>query len=102
MTDLKYLNGQVALINHTPDDNRTNISIRLANAGATIVINVPAMEQIEEVIGKYKKYGIRVIGCSFDVTNKANAREKIQLIEREAGPVNIFINMPEDIRSSII
>lgn len=95
MTSLKYLKDQVILIDYSPEDNRTDISIRLAQAGVTIVINTVDSKKAEEIINKYKKNGIKVFVYSFDTTNKVVVKEKIQMIEKEIGPIKMLINMPE-------
>lgn len=86
------LSGKTALVTGGTHGLGMAIAKGLAGAGAKIVINDIFPEKLEQAAKEYKKDGIDVETYQFDVTDDDAAKEFIEKIEKEVGPIDILVN----------
>lgn len=86
------LSGKVALITGATHGLGMAMAKALGKAGATLVINGNTPEKMKNALETYKKEGLKVHGFLFDVTNETLAKENVEKIEKEIGPIDILIN----------
>ena len=72
----------------------------LGDAGAELVVNGTTPSRMEEALATYENEGYSVRGFLFDVTDEASAREQVDKIESEIGPIDILVNNAGIIRRS--
>lgn len=92
MLNLFDLSGKVALVTGATHGLGMAMAKALANAGATLVVNGNTPQKMEHALSTYAADGVQAKGFLFDVTNEAQARENIERIEREVGPIAILVN----------
>jgi len=90
--NLFSLVGKTALITGSSRGLGYVIAKGLGLAGAKIVLNGRNEERLEKAVNQLKKEGFNVDGYSFDITKKQEIDEKISLIEKETGSIDILIN----------
>lgn len=64
----------------------------LAEAGAKLIINGTTPSRMEEAVEEYESEGHKVHSFIFDVTNEEKAREHVDKVEEEIGPIDILVN----------
>ncbi|WP_421775274.1 gluconate 5-dehydrogenase [Gracilimonas sp.] len=64
----------------------------LGDAGAELIINGTTPERMEKALEEYRSEGYTVHGFIFDVTDEAKAKEHVEKIEKEIGPIDILVN----------
>jgi gluconate 5-dehydrogenase len=64
----------------------------LASAGATLIINDLSEEKLETARQQYAQSGIQAACYRFDVTQDAEVKSAIDIIEQEVGPIDILVN----------
>lgn len=64
----------------------------LAAAGAKLIINGTTPSRMKKAVVAYKKEGFEVHDFIFDVTDEDEAKEHVDKIENEIGPIDILVN----------
>ncbi|MEX2603138.1 MAG: gluconate 5-dehydrogenase [Gracilimonas sp.] len=64
----------------------------LAEAGAELIINGTTPEKMDRALEEYRSEGHTVHGFIFDVTDEEKAKEHVDKIEKEIGPIDILVN----------
>jgi len=64
----------------------------LSLAGAKIILNGRDEEKLNKAVFRMKQYGSDVCGYAFDITKQQEIEEKISLIEKNIGSIDILIN----------
>ena len=88
------LNGQVALVTGSRRGLGKAIAMRLAEAGADIVINdiVPGQEEAEATAAEIRAMGRRAIALCGDVSKSEDATALIEKAWAEMGKIDILVN----------
>jgi gluconate 5-dehydrogenase len=86
------LTGKTALVTGGTHGLGMAISLGLANAGATIVINDLSEEKLAAAKKDYAEKGVNVHTYKFNVTDEAQVKEAVAKIEKELGPIDILVN----------
>lgn len=87
------LKGKVALVTGSTHGLGMAMTVGLAKAGATIIVNGnSSQEKIDKAIKYYESVGINAKGYKFNVTDEVAVKEAIEKIEREIGPIDILVN----------
>ncbi len=92
MNSLFDLSGKRALITGGTHGLGMAMAKGLAEAGAELIINGTTPSRMEDAVAEYESEGYKVHSYIFDVTNDANAKENVDKIESEVGPIDILIN----------
>ena len=90
--NLFSLSGKTALITGSSRGLGYIMAKGLGSVGAKIVLNGRNEERLEKAVNQLKKEGFNVDGYSFDITKKQEIDEKISLIEKKIGSIDILIN----------
>jgi len=90
--ELFNLSGKNALITGSGQGLGLTIARGLGKAGASIALNDINEERLNKAVSILSKEGITVYGCLFDVTNKRQIQQKISILEKELGPIDILFN----------
>jgi gluconate 5-dehydrogenase len=64
----------------------------LAEAGAELIINGTTPSRMEEAVEEYESEGYKVHSFIFDVTKEDKAKEHVNKVEKEIGPIDILVN----------
>jgi 3-oxoacyl-[acyl-carrier protein] reductase len=88
------LTGKTALITGSARGIGKAIALRLANAGADIVINdIPAAaETMEETAGEIRALGRRALTVTADVSSSADVNSMVDTVIKEWGKIDILVN----------
>lgn len=88
------LTGQVALVTGSRRGLGKSIAMRLAEAGADIVINdiLPGQEEAEATAAEIRAMGRRAIAICGDVSKSEDATNLIETAWKEMGKVDILVN----------
>jgi len=86
------LTGKVALITGSYQGLGLAIARGLGQAGARIVLNGRNEEKVQKAISALSGEGLQVTGCSFDVSDAAQIRQRIPPLEKEVGQIDILVN----------
>lgn len=86
------LSGKIALITGSSQGIGFAIARGLGQAGATIILNGRDEERLNRAVSTLSGEGLKVFGYSFDVTDSNQIDQKISIIEREVGPIDILVN----------
>ena len=92
MNSLFDLNGKRALITGGTHGLGMAMARGLAEAGAELIINGTTPSRMEDAVAEYESEGYKVHSYIFDVTNDAKAKENVDKIESQVGPIDILIN----------
>jgi len=92
MNSLFDLSGKRALITGGTHGLGMAMARGLAEAGAELIINGTTPSRMEDAVAEYESDGYKVHSYIFDVTNDAGAKENVDKIESEVGPIDILIN----------
>jgi gluconate 5-dehydrogenase len=92
MNTLFDLQGKRALVTGATHGLGMAMAAGLAEAGADIIVNGTTPERMDKALDTYKKQGHHARGFIFDVTNEDKAKEHIDHIENEIGPIDILVN----------
>ncbi len=90
--ELFDLKGKVALTTGGTHGLGMSMTIALAKAGATIIINDVSAEKLEQAVKDYAAQGYKAHAYKFDVTDEKQVMEAIAKIEKEIGPIDILVN----------
>lgn len=86
------LAGKTALITGAARGLGLGYAQGLAAAGARVILSDVNHEQLREAVAGFQQQGIGCHGYRLDVTDDANVRQTIELIEEEIGPIDILVN----------
>lgn len=68
------------------------MTVALARAGATVVVNDTLQEKLDAAVVKYAEQGVKAHAYRFDVTKESEVVPALDLIEQEVGPIHILVN----------
>lgn len=86
------IQNRVALITGSASGIGKQTARRIAEAGATVVINDIAPEIVEKTVAEFKNDGLSAIGKVADISKKAAVDQMIQETVKELGGIDILIN----------
>ncbi|MDM1550434.1 gluconate 5-dehydrogenase [Empedobacter falsenii] len=86
------LSGKIALITGGTHGLGLAMAEGLAQAGAELVITSTTPSKLEEALQYYKSKGFTTTGYIFDVTDQLEAKEQVELIEKNHGQIDILVN----------
>lgn len=86
------LSGRVALVTGSSKGLGLAMAAGLAGAGATVVLNARNAMAVDEAVGRLKTEKLKVLGCSFDVTDSRQVNRSIRQIADELGAIDILVN----------
>ncbi|WP_320053785.1 gluconate 5-dehydrogenase [uncultured Acetobacteroides sp.] len=86
------LTGKVALVTGATHGLGMAMTVALARAGATVVVNDALQEKLDTAVVKYAEQGIKAHAYRFDVTKESEVIPALDLIEKEVGPIHILVN----------
>jgi len=86
------IQNRVALITGSASGIGKQTARRIAEAGATVVINDIAPEIVEKTVAEFKNDGLSAIGKVADISKKAAVDQMIQETVKELGKIDILIN----------
>jgi gluconate 5-dehydrogenase len=92
MGDMFSLNGRVAWVTGASHGIGFAIAKALHAAGATVVFNGRAREQVDKGLEAYRAAGIAARGYVCDVTDEIAVNATAARIEQEVGVVDILVN----------
>ncbi len=68
------------------------MTVALARAGATVVVNDTLQEKLDAAVVKYAEQGVKAHAYRFDVTKESEVVPALDLMEKEVGPIHILVN----------
>ena len=86
------LEGRVALITGSSQGIGFALARGLAEHGATVIINGRDRGKVDQAVTLLEDDGHKVFASAFDVTNAAEVRAAIEMIEEEIGALDILVN----------
>ena len=86
------LAGKVAIVTGSGQGIGKAIAVRLADAGAAVVVNGRDAEKIQNVVNEIRTAGGRAIGRAADVSKRSDVRELVEAAQNELGQVDILVN----------
>ena len=86
------IQNRVALITGSASGIGKQTARRMAEAGATVVINDIALEIVEKTVAEFKSDGLSAIGKVADISKKAAVDQMIQETANELGGIDILVN----------
>lgn len=86
------LQGRIALITGSSQGIGFALARGLAEHGATVIINGRDRGKVDQAVTLLEDDGHKVFASAFDVTNAAEVRAAIELIEEEIGALDILVN----------
>jgi 3-oxoacyl-[acyl-carrier protein] reductase len=87
------LAGKVALVTGASRGIGAAAAIRLAQAGAGVVVNYHQNKQAaEKIVGQITATGSRSMAFQADVTRREEIEHMVQVSARELGPIDILVN----------
>ena len=92
MSNLFDLSGKRAFVTGATHGLGMAMAKGLGDAGAELIINGTTPERMEKALEEYRSDGYTVHGFIFDVTDEAKAKEHVDKIEKEIGPIDILVN----------
>lgn len=92
MSSLFDLSGKRAFVTGGTHGLGMAMAKGLAEAGAELIINGTTPEKMERALEEYRSDGYTVHGFIFDVTDEAKAKEHVDKVEDEIGPIDILVN----------
>jgi gluconate 5-dehydrogenase len=92
MKNLFDLTGRLALITGSSQGIGYALAEGLAQHGAEVIINGRTPESVKRAVASLKDQGLSAHAAIFDVTSKDAAKEGIDAIEADIGPLDILIN----------
>ena len=92
MSSLFDLSGKRAFVTGATHGLGMAMAKGLAEAGAELIINGTTPDKMERSLDEYRSEGHTVHGFIFDVTDETKAREHVDKVEDEIGPIDILVN----------
>lgn len=92
MSTLFDLSGKRAFVTGATHGLGMAMAKGLAEAGAELIINGTTPSRMEEAVEEYESEGHKVHSFIFDVTKEDKAKEHVDKVEKEIGPIDILVN----------
>lgn len=92
MSKLFDLSGKRAFVTGATHGLGMAMAKGLAEAGAKLIINGTTPSRMEEAVKEYESEGHTVHSYIFDVTKEDKAKEHVDKVEKEIGPIDILVN----------
>jgi gluconate 5-dehydrogenase len=92
MKNLFDLTGRLALITGSSQGIGYALAEGLAQHGAEVIINGRTPENVKRAVESLKAQGLSAHAAIFDVTSKDAAKQGIDAVEADIGPLDILIN----------
>ena len=86
------LQGRIALITGSSQGIGFALARGLAEHGATVIINGRDRSKVDDAVTLLEDDGHKVFASAFDVTNAAEVRAAIEMIEEEIDALDILVN----------
>jgi len=86
------LEGRIALITGSSQGIGFALARGLAEHGATVIINGRDRGKVDQAVTLLEDDGHKVFASAFDVTNAADVRAAIEMIEEEIDALDILVN----------
>ncbi len=86
------LTGEIALVTGGSRGIGKAISIALAKANATVVVNSIDEEEAISVANEIQSFGINAVAFKADISNPAEVESMVQHIQEKLGKITILIN----------
>jgi len=90
--NLFNLRGKTVLITGSTRGLGYIMAKGLGSAGAKIILNGRNAEKLEKSVDELRKEGFNVNGYAFNITKKQEICEKMSLIEKEIGSIDVLVN----------
>lgn len=91
--DSKPLSGRVALVTGSGRNIGRAIALRLADEGASLVINARSSNQeVQNVVEEIQERGGQAVGCLADITEEADVKALIACAITHFGQLDILVN----------
>jgi len=98
---MSSLKGMVAIVTGSARGIGRGIALKLAEKGATVVINGVTQEKIKETVGLLEAEGRKVTGIRADVTNNAEVEAMVEETVRRFSKVDILVNNAAVLRDAM-
>ncbi|MFT5112064.1 MAG: gluconate 5-dehydrogenase [Parasphingorhabdus sp.] len=85
------LDGRRALVTGSSQGIGLALSLAMARAGATIILNGRSSEKLQAAKALFDQAGLSAEYCVFDVTDRQQVAEKVDELE-QTGPIDILVN----------
>jgi len=92
MSSLFDLSGKRAFVTGATHGLGMAMAKGLAEAGAELIINGTTPEKMDRALEEYRSEGHKAHGFIFDVTDEDKAKEHVDKVEDEIGPIDILVN----------
>ena len=86
------VDGKIALITGSTGGLGSLFAMGLAENGCTVILNSRSRKKVDVQVNHFKDLGYSVYGYAFDVTNRKEINNAVQLITEEVGPIDILVN----------
>jgi NAD(P)-dependent dehydrogenase (short-subunit alcohol dehydrogenase family) len=86
------LTGQVALVTGGSSGLGREISLYLAEAGASVAVMARTTDQVGETVALIEAAGGRAVAAIADVSDQGAVYTGIETVEQELGPVDLLVN----------
>tara|TARA_Y100000589_G_scaffold329068_1_gene374688 strand:- start:1947 stop:2708 length:762 start_codon:yes stop_codon:yes gene_type:complete len=93
MTQIKTLDGKVALVTGASRGIGKSIALSLGELGAEVIVNYSSSdEKAEEVVNDIRNSGGKSYKLKFDVSKEESVNEAINQIIKDSGTIDVLIN----------
>ena len=86
------LTGKVAIVTGARQGIGRGIALKLAEAGAEVVVSDISLEDCQKVVGEIETLGRKGLAVKCDVTQKSEIEEMLAQTVKEFGKVDILVN----------
>ena len=86
------LGGKVAIVTGSGSGIGKAIVLRMAQEGASIVVNDIDIDRMNNVVSEITQLGGKAIACKADVTNRSEVRNLMKTTAEKFGQVHIIVN----------
>jgi gluconate 5-dehydrogenase len=86
------LKGKTALVTGGTQGIGAAIVEALCSAGASVIINARNEDKLDQCLSTLKASNFDVHGSLFDIKDPQGARQAVDVIERDRGPIDILVN----------
>jgi gluconate 5-dehydrogenase len=86
------ITGKRVLITGSASGIGLTLAEGVAKEGASVIINGRNSEKVEAAAAQLKKQGLKVEGCTFDITDPAEVESQISFIEKTTGAIDVLVN----------
>jgi gluconate 5-dehydrogenase len=86
------ITGKRVLITGSASGIGLTLAEGVAKEGASVIINGRTSEKVTAAAAQLKKQGLKVEGCTFDITDPAEVESQISFIEKTTGAIDVLVN----------